>query len=327
MKQGKKLLEESIRMLLLLIAVSIVAFLLITKAPIDPLVSYIGTNSTLSEEAKTEIVKEWGLKDPLPQRFFIWVKHAVRGDLGRSITYKKSVSTVIRTKFSYSILLMVLAWLFSGILGFVIGIFCGMRQGGILDKLIKTFCLLIKSAPVFWIGLLALTVFAVWLGWFPIGMAVPTGKLASDVTVGDRIRHLVLPVFTLTLVSISEVVLYTRQRVIEIRNSDFILYARARGENNRQLVRRHILRNVALPAITVQFASFNELFGGMALAETVFAYPGIGTAATAAATNADVPLLLGIAVCSAIFVFVGNLIANLLYGVFDPRIREGEQRG
>lgn len=327
MKQGKKLLEECIRMLLLLIAVSVVAFLLITKAPIDPLVSYIGTNSTLSEEAKAEIVEEWGLKDPLPQRFFIWAGHAVRGDLGRSITYKKPVMEVIRTRFSYSILLMMLAWLFSGVLGFAMGILCGMRQGGILDRLVKTFCLLIKSAPVFWIGLLTLTVFAVRLGWFPIGMAVPTGKLASDVTVADRIRHLVLPVLTLTLVSMSEVVLYTRQKVIEVRSSDFILYARARGESNRQLVRRHILRNVALPAITVQFASFNELFGGMALAETVFAYPGIGTAATAAATNADVPLLLGIAVFSAMFVFAGNLIANLLYGVFDPRIREGEQRG
>ena len=165
------------------------------------------------------------------------------------------------------------------------------------------------------------------VGLFPIGMAVPAGKLASEVTLGDRIYHLILPVLTLTIVSISEVVLYTRQKVIEIMNSDFILYARARGENGRQLVKRHVLRNVALPAITVQFASFNELFGGMALAETVFAYPGIGNATTAAAMNADVPLLLGIAIFSALFVFTGNLIANLLYGVFDPRIREGEKRG
>ena len=177
------------------------------------------------------------------------------------------------------------------------------------------------------LGLLVLTIFAVQLGWFPIGMAVPAGKLAADVTLGDRIYHLILPVLTLTIVSISEVVLYTRQKVIEIMNSDFILYARARGENGTQLVKRHVLRNVALPAVTVQFASFNELFGGMALAETVFAYPGIGNATTAAAVNADVPLLLGIAIFSALFVFAGNLIANLLYGVFDPRIREGEKRG
>ena len=139
------------------------------------------------------------------------------------------------------------------------------------------------------------------------------------------IDHLILPVLTLTIVSMSDVILYTRQKIVEIMNSDFILYAKARGESQKQLITRHILRNVILPAVTVQFASFSELFGGMALAENVFSYPGIGTATTAAALNADVPLLLGIALCSAMFVFAGNLMANILYGVFDPRIREGEE--
>ena len=124
------------------------------------------------------------------------------------------------------------------------------------------------------------------------------GKLASEVTIWDRIYHLILPVLTLTIVSMSDVILYTRQKIVEIMNSDFILYAKARGESQKQLITRHILRNVILPAVTVQFASFSELFGGMALAENVFSYPGIGTATTAAALNADVPLLLGIALCS-----------------------------
>ena len=162
------------------------------------------------------------------------------------------------------------------------------------------------------------------LGWFPIGMAVPMGKLESEVTLGDRIYHLILPVITLTIASISEIVLYTRQRVVEIINSDFILYARARGENTWQIVTRHVLRNALLPAITLQFASFSELFGGMALAENVFSYPGIGTATTTAALNGDASLLMGIALISAVFVFTGNMIANILYKVCDPRIREGE---
>lgn len=315
---------ECVRMVLLLIAVSIAAFILITKAPIDPLVSYIGTNSTLSVEAKQEIAEYWGLNDPLPERFMTWTSHVIKGDFGTSITYKKPVIEVIKDRFSYSIILMLLAWLFSGISGFILGVFCGLYKGSAFDRIIKLFCLVLKSAPTFWLGLLILTVFAVHLGWFPMGMAVPAGKLAEDVTIGDRIYHLILPVLTLTIVSISEPVLYTRQKIVEIMNSDFILYARARGESKGQLVRRHILRNVALPAITVQFAAFSELFGGMALAENIFAYPGIGTATTAAALNADVPLLLGIALFSALFVFTGNLIANILYGIFDPRIREGE---
>jgi len=161
------------------------------------------------------------------------------------------------------------------------------------------------------------------LGWFPIGMAVPMGKLAADVTLADRIHHLILPVLTLTVVSLGKITLYARQKTVETMGSDYILFAKARGETRRQLVRRHVVRNIALPAVTVQFASFSELFGGMTLAETVFAYPGVGTATTTAALNGDVPLLLGAVLIGALFVFTGNLIANILYGILDPRVREG----
>lgn len=327
MKRGKNILFELVRMILLLISVSVLAFVLITKAPIDPLVSYVGTESTLSQEAKDEIAEYWGLNDPLPERFLTWANNVLHGDMGTSITYKRPVIDIIQERFAYSFVLMLMAWLLSGILGFILGIICGMKPGSIFDRIVKVFCLTMKSAPTFWLGLLILMIFSVMLGWFPLGMAAPIGKVAAEVTLSERLYHLVLPVLTLTIVSISEVVLYTRQKLIEIMNSDFILYARTRGENKRQIVMRHALRNIALPAITVQFASFSELFGGMALAENVFSYPGIGTATTAAAMNADVPLLLGIALCSALFVFTGNLIANMLYSIFDPRIREGANNG
>ena len=111
--------------------------------------------------------------------------------------------------------------------------------------------------------------------------------------------------------------------MLEIFQSEFILYARARGETTWQVITRHGIRNIAIPAVTVQFAAFSELFGGIALAESVFSYPGIGSALTAAGLGGDVPLLLGIAVFSAVFVSAGNLIANILYGIIDPRIREG----
>lgn len=311
-------------MLLLLVAVSILSFILVTKSPIDPLVSYVGTESTLSSAAKAQIAEYWGLNDPLPQRYLTWAKNILRGDFGMSITYKRPVIDVIRERFSYSIVLMMAAWALSGLLGFFCGVRAGMHEGGHFDRFTKAFCLMLQSAPPFWLGLLILSLFAVRLGWFPLGMAAPMGKLSSEVTFGDRLYHLILPVFTLTIVSISHITLFTRQKLIEIMNSDYVLFARARGETQKQMIDRHVMRNIALPAITVQFASFSELFGGMALAETVFAYPGIGTATTAAALKGDVPLLLGIALFSALFVFTGNLIANILYGVLDPRLREGE---
>lgn len=315
------------RMLTLLAAVSVLSFTLVASSPIDPLTAYIGTNSTLSQEAKDAIAEHWGLNDPPAKRFLAWAGNFLKGDWGTSIAFKKPVKTVIGERFSYSVALMLIAWIFSGVLGFLAGLFAAVKKGSLWDKIIKTFCLALQSAPTFWVGLLVLSLFAVRLGWFPIGLAAPMGKLARDVTLGERIYHLILPSLTLGVLGISKITLYTRQKLMEILSSDFILFAKARGENMSQLVWRHGVRNIALPAVTVQFAAFSELFGGIALAESVFSYPGIGSALTAAGLSGDVPLLLGIAVFSAIFVFAGNLMANILYGLLDPRIKEGRANG
>ena len=170
-------------------------------------------------------------------------------------------------------------------------------------------------------GLLILIVFAVWLGWFPIGLGVPAGVLAEDVSITDRIKHLILPALTLSIVGVANVALHTRQKLIEVLASDYVLFARARGEHGFVLFWRHGLRNIAMPAITLQFASFSELFGGAVLAEQVFSYPGLGQATVEAGLRGDVPLLLGIVIFSTLFVFVGNLLADVIYQFVDPRTR------
>ena len=199
-------------------------------------------------------------------------------------------------------------------------------EGSAFDKGVKIFCFVLSSTPSFWIGLLLLMLFSVQLGWFPIGFSVPIGKLSSEVTFLERVHHLILPAFTLSITGISNMVLHTRQKIIDVLNTDYVLFAKARGENKWTIIKRHGLRNIAFPAITLQFASFSELFGGSVLAENIFSYPGLGSALSAAGRKGDLPLLLGIALCSAIFVFVGNLIANLLYGIFNPQIRKEESR-
>ena len=323
----KRMVLLVLRMVTLLVAISIVSFLLVVKAPIDPLTSYVGANSTISEEAKEEISEYWGLDQPPVERFLTWAGNVLRGDFGESIVYRQPVLSVIQERFRYSLALMLAAWICSGGLGFLLGVVAAVYQGSILDKMIKAICLVFQSSPTFWVGLLALSIFAVNLGWFPIGLAAPMGKLASEVTFWERLYHLALPSMTLGVLGIGKITLYTRQKLLEILGSEFMLYARARGESTWQMVRRHGLKNIAIPAVTVQFASFSELFGGIALAESVFSYPGIGSAATAAGLGGDVPLLLGIAVFSAVFVFVGNLAANILYGFIDPRIRENAAGG
>ena len=321
------ILKKFFKLITLLIALCIVTFIMLEKSPLDPVQAYVGADLTVTQEQRDNIAEYWGVNKPPLERFSSWFKAIAKGDLGRSMIYRRDVVDVISERFMASLALMLVAWVVSGVLGFILGIVSGINEGKFIDKFIRGYCYVLISTPTFWIGILLIIIFSVKLKLFPTGLGVPIGVLSDEVTISSLIKHLTLPALTLSILGISRVTLFTRQKLIEILNSDFILFAKARGENTRQLVIRHGLRNIALPAITEQFASFSELFGGIALAETVFSYPGLGTATTAAGLNGDVPLLLGIAIFSAIFVFVGNFIANILYGVLDPRLKEGKYNG
>ena len=167
-------------------------------------------------------------------------------------------------------------------------------------------------------------VFAVYLGWFPIGFGVPIGVSSTDATFTEWASRLVLPTLTLSLVGLAPIAMYTRNELIQVLSSDYVLFAKSRGEKGWNLIKNHGIRNILLPAITLQFLSFSELFGGAVLVEQVFSYPGIGQTAVAAGLQSDVPLFLGIVLFSAVFVFVGNLLADLSYYLIDPRIKESE---
>ena len=316
---GKYLL----RMVTLLIAVSIISFVLVSLSPVDPVQQYVGAVPNVSVEQRAKIAEYWGLNDPPVQRFLAWAGSVLHGDFGVSLLYRRPVLDIIVEKFGTSLALMMTAWIFSGVLGFAIGCVMGMFNGKWLDKILKKICLIMCSIPTFWIGIVFLMVFSVMLGWFPMGMSVPQGVPADEVTLLQRIHHLILPALTLSFLSFANVALHTREKLVDVLESDYVLFAKARGESSWSVLRRHGLRNILLPAVTMQFGSFSELFGGSVLAEQVFSYPGLGAAASAAGMASDVPLLLGITLFSALFVFVGNMLANILYGIIDPQIREG----
>ncbi len=320
-KTGRKF----IRMLLLLITVSIVTFTLVSMSPIDPLQANVGQAAlgAMSQEQKAKLEEYWGVNVPPVRRYLNWAGGFVRGDMGISLLYRQPVSQVIGVKLSNSLFLMVFAWLISGILGLVLGILAGVFRGTWADRIIKGYSLLISSTPVFWLALLLLLVFAVWLKVLPIGLSVPIGVESAGVTFLDRLRHAILPAVTLSITGVAGVTLHTREKMIDVMESDYMLFARARGENTWSMVKKHGLRNILLPAMTLQFASVSEIIGGSVLVEQVFSYPGLGQAAVTAGTGSDVPLLLGITIVTAAIVFFGNFIADILYGVIDPRMRKG----
>lgn len=316
-------LTYGVKIISLLLAVSIISFALVSASPVDPVQQYItGLGTAVSPEQRAEIEEYWGVGQPFAERYFNWLSELISGNMGESSIYRRPVADIIGERFLNSLALMVAAWLLAGLIGFVLGCAMGMYKDRWPDKIIKKICYILSSVPVFWLALIFLMIFSVYLGWFPIGFSSPIETLQNDVTVWQRIYHLILPAVTLSMMSFANIALHTRQKLIDVLNSEYVLFARARGEDSWTILKRHGLRNILFPALTLQFASFAELFGGSVMAENVFSYPGLGSAVAAAGLNGDVPLLLGITLFSALFVCVGNMIANLLYGTVDPRLKE-----
>lgn len=320
---GKKVIMYICRVVLLVIAASAVSFMLMKASPVDPVQANVGQNAlgSMSQEQIEKIEEYWGVGESPVKQYFSWLKDFVSGDMGTSLLYRRPVSQVLGEKLQNSLMLMVMAWAISGVLGFALGALAGMKKGTFIDKGIKGYCLLISSTPTFWLALLVLMIFGVWLKIFPVGLSVPIGMTSSEISFADRLYHAFLPALTLSITGVSNIALHTREKMIEISESNYMMFARARGEKGWQLFKNHGFRNILLPAITIHFASISEIFGGSILIEQVFSYPGMGQAAVTAGLGSDMPLLMAITVISSLIVFGGNAVANILYGIVDPRIR------
>lgn len=311
------------KMILLIVLVSVVTFTLAVNSPIDPIRQYIGTG-TVTEGQRDSIEEYWGLNDTKVERFVKWSTNLLHGDFGDSIIFRKGVLSVIWERAGNSLFLMLSTFALTGILGYIIGLFMGRFRDSLGDRLLKSICITFSATPTFWVGMLILIIFSVKLGIFPIGFSVPVGASADEVTIFDKIYHTVLPAITLTLVFIPNIALHTRSKVIEVLESDYVLFAKASGESEKSIMKNHVIKNTVLPAITIQFGSFSEIFGGSVLAESVFSYPGLGSTIVAAGLGGDIPLLLGITIIISVFVFIGNFIADLLHLFINPMIREEE---
>lgn len=303
--------------------VAAITFLLIHIAPGDPF-SAILDNPNVSEKVRTTLRAQYGLDRPLPEQFVRYVNALAHGQLGWSFSHDRPVSEVLASALPNTLLLMSVALIGSFVLGIFIALIQVARRGSAIDHTLSGITLFFFSMPDFWLGILALLAFTYWIPIFPVGGAVDPVMhefLGLGGRIIDRLRHLALPGLTLTLLASASVARFQRAALIDVLPADYIRTARLKGLTERQILRRHALRNALLPIITLIGLSFPALLTGAFFIEKIFAWPGMGYAVVNAIGARDYPLVVGGVIIGSIMVTLGSLLADLLYAWADPRLR------
>ncbi len=300
-------------------------FFLFRVLPGDP-ARTLGRGRFRTEEQLQEFNASYGLDQPLPKQFLIFVKNTFSGDLGVSLRYRVPVSDLILDRLWPTLLLVGIGTLLAAVIGVYLGVVAAWNRGRAVDRLTTGSTLTLYSMPEWWLGLLLIATFAVGLG--PIPGIFPTGGLhsvgADPGTPGyvvDTAWHLALPVLTITLVYLADFTLIMRSSLLDEIGEDYLLTARAKGLRDVEVRRRHATRNALLPTTTLIALSIGFVVSGAITIETVFSIPGLGLLATEALSIPDYWVLQGTFLVTTAAVILANLAANLVYGLLDPRVR------
>lgn len=303
--------------------VAAITFALIHLAPGDPF-SAVMDNPNVSEAVRQTLRAQYGLDRPLPEQFVKYVNALAHGQLGWSFSHERSVREVLGTALPNTLLLMVVALVGSFALGIVIALVQVARRGSTTDHALSGVSLLFISMPDFWLAILTLLAFTYWVPLFPVGGAVDPVMheyMGFGARLVDRLWHLALPALTLTALASAAVARYQRAALLDVLPADYIRTARLKGLSEREILRRHALRNALLPIITMIGLSFPALLTGTFFVEKIFAWPGMGYAVVNAIGTRDYPLVMGGVIIGSIMVTLGSLLADLLYALADPRLR------
>jgi peptide/nickel transport system permease protein len=313
------------RLLLLIPMVWLVAtitFIVIQATP----GSYADTidHPGLTVEQRDALRTRYGLNQPLHRQYLAWLGAILTGDLGSSFVYKEPVTTLLARTIPPTLLLGATALSLDLFLGVIIAATAALRPRGWFDRVSTVLGLGISGLPSFWIAGLAVLVFSLLLGWFPAShmRSAGAGELDPISRLADLLHHLLLPALCLGLVGAAGTARYLRSTLLDLRGQRYILAARARGLSERRVLWVHSLRPALLPVITLLGLSLPVLISGSVVIESVFAWPGMGLALLQAAHARDVPVIMGITIIGAIAVILGSLVADVLYAIADPRVRE-----
>ena len=303
--------------------VATITFALIHLAPGDPF-SAVMDNPNVNERVRATLRAQYGLDRPLPEQFVRYIGQVARGDLGWSFSHDRPVAEVLATTLPNTLLLMAIALTGSFALGILIALVQVARRGSTTDHALSAVSLFFFSMPDFWLAILALLAFTYWLPLFPVGGTVDPvthDYMGLGARIVDRLRHLALPAITLTVLASPGVARYQRAALLDVLPADYIRTARLKGLTEREILRRHALRNALLPIISLLGLSLPALLTGAFFIEKIFAWPGMGLAVVNAIATRDYPLVVGGVILGSIMVTAGSLLADLLYAWADPRLR------
>ncbi|MEV7085833.1 ABC transporter permease [Streptomyces sp. NPDC093085] len=306
-----------------LLLVTFGMFAIAAASPFDPVRAYAGTAALgADQETLDRLRANLGVDQPFTGRWWDWLTSALTGDLGQSSVMRQPVAEVIGERLVWSALLCAVAFAVAVLTGTALGLLAARRQAGWLDRTVTSLAYTLSAAPVFWTALLVIWLFALRLDLLPAGGLTDTAS--EQVTAYQVASHLVLPAGVLAISQLPWFTLYVRQGVADALAEDPVRGARARGLSERTVLLGHALRSGLLPVLTLIGSRIPELITGALLVETVFSWPGIAAATVEAATAVDFPLLAALATLATAAVLAGNLLADLLYGLFDPRVKLSE---
>lgn len=315
---GKYLLRRLLLNVPLLVGVTCVVFIILHLAPGDPISMLVNPESGMGPDQLAALKRDMGLDKPLPIQYLAWLNQAAHGNLGYRTSNFDPVAQAIGERLGPTLLLMGTAFILGALGGVALGILAALRQYSWLDWLLTVFAYAGVSLPGFFVGLGALYIFALRLGWVPAGgMAKPGVPL----TLGDLARHLILPAFILGFGHLATVMRYTRSAMLEVLRTDYLVTATAKGLPRWSVVLGHALRNALLPVATILGLAIPGLLGGSIIIEVVFSWPGMGQLFLDGVLSRDYPLIMGITLVTAVLVLFGNLVTDISYAYLDPRIR------
>lgn len=299
-------LRRLVQAALILLGVAAITFVLLYALPADPARMIAGRSATAQTVAN--IRHELGLDQPLLVQFGTYLANLLHGNLGRSYAQKTEVWTLIVARLPATLVLMLAGILVEVVLGLTLGTIAAVRRGGFVDRLVMMASFVGVSAPQFVVALLLLYVFAVTLGWLPMS---GYGTFA----------HVVLPASTLGVLGVGWYARMVRSAMIDVLNQDYVRTARAKGLSSRRIIFRHALPNAILPIIAMIGIDIGQFMGGVVVVEAVYGWPGIGQLAWQAIQQVDIPIIMGVTLTSALAIVIGNLLADLVAPLIDPRIR------